>query len=479
MLPEYRLFINGEWVATEQKDMVINKATGEPLAEYCLAGPAEVEAAVTAAHNAFQREKIEPYRRYEILKRASELLLERREDLARTISQEVGKTLKEARVEVERASQTLLVSAEEAKRLQGEIVPIEGSPGNANRRAWTIRVPRGVVCAITPFNAPLNLSCHKIGPALAAGNAVVYKPASATPIIGAKLCQALADAGLPAGYLNMVLGSGAVVGDALAKDERIAFYSFTGSPAVGLRLKKSVGFRPVALELGSNSPNIVHNDADLSLAVEACTRSAFANAGQLCISVQRVYVQRRVYDEFCRRAVALTRTLKLGDPLDPATDIGPMISEAEARRAESWIEEAVTGGARVLVGGRRRGAWLEPTILTNVTPTMKVCAQEIFAPVFSIIAYDTIDEAIALANDSRYGLQAGVFTNSLDMATRCVLELEYGSVIINDSSAFRADLMPYGGVKESGTGKEGPRYVIREMTEEKLVVLRLPCQALL
>ncbi|MEW8958364.1 MAG: aldehyde dehydrogenase family protein [Moorella sp. (in: firmicutes)] len=309
MLPEYRLFINGEWVATEQKDMVINKATGEPLAEYCLAGPAEVEAAVTAAHNAFQREKIEPYRRYEILKRASELLLEHQEDLARTISQEVGKTLKEALIEVERASQTLLVSAEEAKRLQGEIVPIEGSPGNANRRAWTIRVPRGVVCAITPFNAPLNLSCHKIGPALAAGNAVVYKPASATPIIGAKLCQALADAGLPAGYLNMVLGSGAVVGDALAKD--------------------------------------------------------------------------------------------------------------------------------------------------------------------------TIDEAIALANDSRYGLQAGVFTNSLDVATRCVLELEYGSVIINDSSAFRADLMPYGGVKESGTGKEGPRYVIREMTEERLVVLRLPCQALL
>lgn len=473
MLPVYRLFINGEWVATEKRDTVVNKATGELLAEYCLAGPAEVDAAVTAAHNAFRQEKIAPYRRYEILKKASALLLERQEDLALTISQEVGKTLKEARVEVYRASQTLLISAEEAKRLQGEIVPVEGSPGNADRRAWTIRVPRGVVCAITPFNAPLNLSCHKIGPALAAGNAVVYKPASATPITGAKLCQALADAGLPAGYLNMVLGSGSLVGDALAQDPRIAFYSFTGSPAVGLRLKNSVGFRPVALELGSNSPNIVHCDADLDLAVEACTRSAFANAGQLCISVQRVYVHEQIYDDFCRRAVGLTRTLKMGDPLDPTTDIGPMISEAEARRAESWIAEAVAGGARVLVGGRRRGAWLEPTILTDVTPAMKVCRQEVFAPVFSIISYDPIDEAIALANDSRYGLQAGVFTNSLDVVTRCIRELEYGSVIINDVSTFRADLMPYGGVKESGTGKEGPRYVIQEMTEERLVVLRI------
>ncbi|WP_338826899.1 aldehyde dehydrogenase family protein [Neomoorella thermoacetica] len=473
MLPEYRLFINGEWIATEQKSQVINKATGTPLATYSQAGPEEVDIAVTAAWKAFRREKIDPYYRYEILKKASELLLERHEDLALTLSQEVGKTLKEARGEVSRAAETLLLSAEEAKRLQGEVVPIEGSPGNTNRRAWTMRVPLGVVCAITPFNAPLNLACHKIGPALAAGNAVVYKPASTTPITGAKLCQVLADAGLPTGYLNMVLGSGAVVGDALARDERIAFYSFTGSPAVGLRLKSSIGFRRIALELGSNSPNIVHSDADLCLAVEACTRSAFANAGQLCISVQRVYVQRQVYDEFCRRAVDLTRTLKVGDPLDPATDIGPMISEAEAERAESWVKEAVAGGAQVLVGGRRRGAWLEPTILAGVTPEMRVCCQEIFAPVFSVIPYDTIDEAIAMANDSRYGLQAGIFTNSLDVANLCAQELEFGSVIINDVSTFRADLMPYGGVKESGTSKEGPRYVIREMTEERLVVLRI------
>jgi acyl-CoA reductase-like NAD-dependent aldehyde dehydrogenase len=399
--------------------------------------------------------------------------MDRQSELASIISQEVGKNIKEAMGEVARSSQTLLISAEESKRVMGEIVPVTGSPGNENRRAWTIRVPRGVVCAITPFNFPLNLTCHKIGPAIAAGNTVVYKPASATPIIGARLCEIMTEAGLPAGYLNMVLGPGAVAGDALARDNRIAFYSFTGSSEVGMKLKTTVGLRPISLELGSNSPTIVHSDADLNKAVEACTRFAFANAGQVCISVQRVYVNRPVYDEFCKRAVSITGTLKVGDPLDPANDLGCMISEYEAERTMEWINEAVTGGAEVLIGGRRRGPFMEPTILTNVLPEMKCVCNEIFAPVFSIIPYDTIDEAIALANDSRYGLQAGVFTNSLDIASRCAEELEVGGVIINDVSAFRTDLMPYGGWKESGTGKEGPRYAIEEMTEEKIVVIKI------
>jgi acyl-CoA reductase-like NAD-dependent aldehyde dehydrogenase len=473
MTQEIRLFINGNWVATGQKGKVMNKATGEPIAEFFEAGQPEIDAAVAAAQEAFRGKKLSPYSRFEILKRASEILMDRQSELASIISQEVGKNIKEAMGEVARSSQTLLISAEESKRVMGEIVPVTGSPGNENRRAWTIRVPRGVVCAITPFNFPLNLTCHKIGPAIAAGNTVVYKPASATPIIGARLCEIMTEAGLPAGYLNMVLGPGAVAGDALARDNRIAFYSFTGSSEVGMKLKTTVGLRPISLELGSNSPTIVHSDADLNKAVEACTRFAFANAGQVCISVQRVYVHRPVYDEFCKRAVSITGTLKVGDPLDPANDLGCMISEYEAERTMEWINEAVTGGAKVLIGGRRRGPLMEPTILTNVLPEMKCVCNEIFAPVFSIIPYDTIDEAIALANDSRYGLQAGVFTNSLDIATRCAEELEVGGVIINDVSAFRSDLMPYGGWKESGTGKEGPRYAIEEMTEEKIVVVKI------
>lgn len=473
MVKEIRLFINGDWTATKQKGKVLDKATGKPAAEYSIAGPAEIEAAVAAALEAFRLKKLSPYSRFEILKRAGEILMERQSELAAVISQEVGKNIKEAMTEVARSSQTLLISAEESKRIKGEIVPVSGSPGNENRRAWTMRVPRGVVCAITPFNFPLNLTCHKIGPAIAAGNTVVYKPASATPMIGAKLCEIMAEAGLPAGCLNMVIGPGALVGDVLAGDKRIAYYSFTGSSAVGKKLKAAVGLRPIALELGSNSPAIVHSDADLSAAAEACVRFAFANAGQVCISVQRVYVHRPVYDEFCRRAVSIAGALKVGDPLDPANDVGPMISEDEAARAEEWIKEAASAGAGVLAGGKRRGPFLEPTILANVRPEMKCVCNEIFAPVFSIIAYDTIDEAIASANNSRYGLQAGVFTNSLDVAGRCAEELEAGGVIINDVPTFRTDLMPYGGWKESGTGKEGPRYAIEEMTEEKVIVLKL------
>jgi acyl-CoA reductase-like NAD-dependent aldehyde dehydrogenase len=291
--------------------------------------------------------------------------------------------------------------------------------------------------------------------------------------MGAALCRIFAEVGLPAGYLNMVLGSGAAVGEMLARDERIAFYSFTGSVPVGQRLRDSVGLRRISLELGSNSANIVHGDADVKMAAETCARFAYVNAGQVCISCQRVYVERTVYEEFCRHAVAFTTTLKIGDPLDAATDIGPMISEGEARRTEEWVNEAVAEGARVLTGGRRRGAWFEPTILTDVRPDMKVVCQEIFAPVFIVVPYDDIAGAIAQVNDSLYGLQAGVFTKSLALAKRCAEELEVGGVIINDGATFRTDLMPYGGVKLSGIGKEGPRYAVREMTEEKLVVLKI------
>ncbi|QDR78879.1 aldehyde dehydrogenase family protein [Sporomusa termitida] len=471
-MQEYGLFIDGVWSTTGEKISVLNKATGEEIARISAAGAAEVTKAVDAAEQAFKTGKLEPYRRYEILLKASRLLRQNQTKMAEFLTQEVGKPIKEALAEVARAEQTLILSAEEAKRLTGEMVPLAGAPGCENRWAFTLRQPVGIVCAITPFNFPLNLACHKLGPAIAAGNTVVYKPATATPLSAVLLCEIFAEAGLPAGHLNLLTGAGGKLGQLLTAEERIGFYSFTGSPAVGKDLLRNAGFRRVALELGSNSANIVHNDTDIPAAAGLCAQYAFANAGQVCISCQRVYVQRRVYSEFCDQAVAYTRKLVMGDPLDPATDIGPMISGQEAARAETWVQAAVARGARLLTGGNRRGAWFEPTILTDVDATMSIVCQEAFAPVFSIIPYDTIEEAIAMVNDSVYGLQAGVFTGSLEIARLCALKLETGGVIINDGATFRTDNMPYGGIKESGIGREGPQYAVKEMTEEKLVVFK-------
>jgi acyl-CoA reductase-like NAD-dependent aldehyde dehydrogenase len=471
-MQDYGLFIDGAWSVTEEKISVINKATGREIARISAAGEAEVKKAVDAAEKAFRTVKLEPYARYEILLKASQLLKQNQKKMAEFLSLEVGKPIKEATAEVARAEQTLILSAEEAKRMTGEMVPLAGAPGCENRWAFTLRMPVGIVCAITPFNFPLNLACHKIGPALAAGNTVVYKPATVTPLSAVLLCEIFAEAGLPAGYLNLVTGSGTKLGKLLTEEARIAFYSFTGSPSVGKILLKDAGFRRVALELGSNSANIVHHDTDITATAGLCAKYAFANAGQVCISCQRVYVQRRVYSEFCDKAVAYAQKLVMGDPLDPATDIGPMISEQEAARTEEWVNGAVALGARVLTGGKRRGAWFEPTILTDVGADMSIVCQEAFAPVFSIIPYDTIDEAITMVNDSVYGLQAGVFTDSLEIARLCAMKIETGGVIINDGATFRTDNMPYGGIKESGIGREGPQYAVKEMTEEKLIVFK-------
>jgi len=472
-MKEYGLFIDGKWIVTDEKISVKNKATGTESDFISVAGEAEVKAAVDAAERAFRTVKIEPYRRYEILMNASQILMDNQKKMAMLLSQEVGKPIREAMAEVSRAQQTLILSAEEAKRMTGEMVPLAGAPSCDNRLAFTMRTPVGIVCAITPFNFPLNLACHKIGPALAAGNSVVYKPATVTPLSAVLLCEIFAQAGLPAGYLNLLTGSGSKLGKFLTEEQRINFYSFTGSPAVGKHLMKNTGFRRVALELGSNSANIVHHDADITEVAVLCAKHAFANAGQVCISCQRVYVHRSVYHAFCDQAVAYTKKLVMGDPLDTTTDIGPMISEQEAIRIEKWISEAITRGARVLVGGKRKSAWYEPTIVTDVQADMKIVSMETFAPVFSIIPYDTIEEAIAMVNDSIYGLQAGVFTNSLDVARLCAMKIETGGVIINDGATFRTDNMPYGGIKESGIGREGPQYAVKEMTEEKLIVFKV------
>lgn len=466
------LLIDGEWIVTDEKIGVTNKATGDQIGFISVANEAEVKAAVDAAEKAFKTVKMEPYQRYTILMKASQILMEKQQEMAAILSKEVGKPIKEAMGEVARAQQTLILSAEEAKRITGEMVPLEGAPGCGNRLAYTMRMPVGIVCAITPFNFPLNLACHKIGPALAAGNAIIYKPATVTPLSAVLLCEIFAEAGLPNGYLNLVTGSGSKLGKLLTDEQRINFYSFTGSPAVGKTLMKNAGFRRVALELGSNSANIVHSDAAIAATAQLCAKYAFANAGQVCISCQRVYVHRSIYQEFCEQAVAYTKTLVMGDPLNTATDIGPMISEQEAVRTEEWLTEAIAQGAKLLVGGKRHKAWFEPTILTDVNPDMKIVCQEAFAPIFSIVPYDTIEEAIDQVNHSVYGLQAGVFTNSLEIARLCAMKIETGGVIINDGATFRTDNMPYGGIKESGIGREGPQYTVKEMTEEKLIVFK-------
>jgi acyl-CoA reductase-like NAD-dependent aldehyde dehydrogenase len=470
-MKHYSLFINGKKVNSHKKANVIEKATGKPFATISVAGPKEVKAAVDAAQRAFEKVQLAPYARYQILMKAAAIMMGRQKEFATALAKEAGKPIKDAMGEIGRAFQTLILSAEEAKRLKGEVIPIQGAPGCEKRFAYTKRLPLGVVAAITPFNFPVNLACHKIGPAIAAGDTVVYKPATATPVTAAMLCEAFAEAGLPAGCLNLVMGPGGDLGKLLTADPRIKMFSFTGSVPVGKSLQAAAGFRRVALELGSNSANIVHKDVkDVDKIAQMCAKYAYVNAGQVCISCQRVYVHKKIYKKFCKAAVKFTKTLKVGDPLNPATDIGPMIAEKEAVRIEEWVKEAKKAGAKVLCGGTRDGSYYMPTVLTATKDKMEVICKETFAPVFSIMPYDDIEDAIKEVNHSNYGLQAGVFTTSLDIAHKCAEEIQTGGVIINDGSTFRMDNMPYGGVKDSGIGKEGPEYAVRELTQEKVIV---------
>jgi acyl-CoA reductase-like NAD-dependent aldehyde dehydrogenase len=466
------IFINGRWTDTGHYYQICDKYTGAPFARVCRASAAEVARAVDAAQEAFRHSPLSPYTRHEILMKASQLLIASRDQLALTIAREAGKPLKDALLEVSRAANTFRISAEEALRVKGEVVPLS-TPGCENRFAYTIRVPLGIVCAITPFNFPLNLVAHKVAPAIAAGNTVVLKPASATPLSSLQLCRILEEAGLPPGYLNAVTGPGAEIGELLLSEPRFACYTFTGSPAVGKRIRERIGLRKCTLELGSNSATMVHSDADLVKAAAACSKMAFANAGQICISVQRILVQRDVLKPFTDLLLDNVKKLVVGDPTDPHTDVGPMISEQDALRAESWIAEALSEGAVLLAGGSRSGSLLQPTVIAGVKPHMKVVCEEIFAPVVTLIAYDTFAEGLAMVNNSKYGLQAGLFTNTLPLAMEAAQKLEVGGVIINDTSVFRVDEMPYGGVKESGLGKEGPKYAMEELTEQRLVVFNL------
>lgn len=470
---DYPLYIHGEWIHTEERIAVAHKYTGQVIATIGKASRHHVEEAVTWALHTFRTQKLAPSERSDILLRASQIASSRREELELSLVQEVGKTKKDARGELDRVIHTLRLSSEEAKRICGEMVPLGAAPGSENRLGFAIRVPKGVIAAITPFNYPLLLSTHKVAPALAAGNTIVLKPATATPIASYLLVEILEQAGLPKGFVNIVTGSGSQVGNWLLEDPRIAMYTFTGSAEVGTEIKQRSGLRPVALELGNNSPNIVHEDADLELAAKLIAQRSFHNAGQACIAVQRIFVAEAVREAFTEKYLSEVRRLRVGDPEDEATDVGPMISEAEAMRAEAWVQEAIQQGAELLHGGHREGSIMHPTVLAKTTPEMKVNCLEVFAPIVTIIPYQSIDEAFAAANASAYGLQAGIFTNDLNLAMRAARELEYGGVIINDVSTYRNDVMPYGGIKNSGLGKEGPHYAIEEMTDLRMVVMNL------
>lgn len=465
-----KLFIKNEWIETEQTHKIYNKFTGELFSEVCIANENQVDEAVTEAFHAHKNTEFTPDYRYKVLMLTAELLLENKEEFAEIIAKEGGKPITDAKTEVVRSASTLQMAADETKKLVGEIIPNYNVQG---RFLYTIKKPVGVVAAITPFNFPLNLVVHKVAPALAAGNPVILKPASDTATIAIKLCELLQRAGVPENYVQCVVGSGGKVGEQLLNDERIAHYTFTGSPSVGKHIQKTIGLRKATLELGSNSATIVHGDAAIEKAAAKLAKMSFAHAGQICISVQRIFVQESVREQFLKTFLQEVAKLKAGNPLDPETNVGPMINEKEAVRIEQWVQEAKEAGAQVLVGGSREGSIFYPTVLTDVKKGMKVLDEEVFAPVVSVSSYETIEEAIELVNDSKYGLQAGIYTSDLSLSYKIPYLLEVGGVVINDTCCFRTDQMPYGGVKESGNGKEGPSYAIQELVETVTVVVNL------
>ena len=469
-----RMFVGCEWIKKTNTMDVVNPYDGSVVDTVPRADLEDVETALaTAAKGAAVMRKISAYDRYVALLKAANLISQQAEEFARTITLEEGKVIAEGRAEVQRAIQTITLSAEEAKRIHGETVPLDAAPGATRQFGFTIRVPVGVVVAISPFNFPLNLVCHKVGPALAGGNAVIIKPASDTPLSALKLTEVLLEAGIPPEGVQCITGSGGTVGDALVKDPRVRKITFTGSRDVGEQILKAAGIKKVTMELGSNSPLIVMPDADIEKVVQATVASGFSNAGQVCISTQRVLADSKVYGDFLDALKPQVEALIVGDPLEETVRMGPMIRETDAVRVGQWIEEAVAQGARLVTGGTREGAMYAPTIVAEVKPEMRVSCDELFGPAVAVTRINSIDEAIALANDSRYGLSAGIFTQNIDWAMRFALEVESGNLMINSGPQWRADLMPYGGLKESGIGKEGPRYAVEEMTELKMVVFHL------
>lgn len=474
-MTEALLYIDGEWCAGESVTPLADKYTGEQLADVHRPSRGQVERALAAASRAQAQAASSgswgPYARFDALARASTLLAERRNAVAATVVADSGFTVGDAMREVNRAVQTLLLSAEEAKRIVGEMVPVDAAPGGSHRLAFTVLRPLGVVCAITPFNSPLNTVLHKIGPALAAGNAVVLKPASFTPLTADLVVRLLLEAGVPEGLLALVHGDGHDVGQWLLESDVPAFYAFTGSTQVGEHIHRTIGLRRSQLEMGSLSSTVVCADADLDPCVPMCVNAAFRKAGQVCTSVQRLYVQRPVLGDVLAMLCQELGGRPVGDPTRLDTFVGPLISPREAERVESWIGSACAAGAKVAIGGERQGSVVTPTVLTNVATDMKVMCEEVFGPVVVVREFDELGAAIDEINDTPYGLAAGIFTRDLDAALVAADRLRMGSVHINETSSSRLDLMPYTGVKASGFGREGPHWAVREMSEERLVTM--------
>jgi len=472
---ERKLLIGGEWIETGDWIDVASPYSGETVGRVAKAGAVETQRAIDAAEAAM-REPLPAHKRAEILVRVAGYLGRRHDEVARTISNEAGKPMKAARVEATRAMSTYTFAAVEARKLAGEMVPMDASQAGEGKLAFTLRRPIGVVGAISPFNFPLNLVAHKLAPALAAGCAVVLKPASQTPLSALLLAELETEAGLPPGWLNVLVGPASEIGDVLIEDDRVKALTFTGSGAVGWKLAERAAKKRVNLELGNSTPVIIAADADIDAAAAAMAANAFSFAGQSCISVQRIYVEAPAYDRFVEQFLPRVEELKLGDPADEETDVGPVIDEDAHERILEWIEEARANGARVLTGGELDAELIRPTVIANARPELKVSCEEVFGPVCTVSSVGTLDEAIELANGTRYGLQAGIFTTNLETALRAAQELEFGGVIVNEAPTFRADQMPYGGVKDSGNTREGPAYAVRALTEERLVVLDMQQQ---
>ncbi len=469
----YPFFVAGKWVSEGRPLEVVSPYDGTLAGVTYWATAEQLEQAIRASVSAFETTKRLPaYERQRVLRAISDSIAVRREEFARLMALEAGKPIKTARVEIDRAVFTFAVAAEESVRIGGEWLPMDLQPSTAGRTAIVRRFPLGPIAAITPFNFPLNLVAHKVAPAIAAGCTMVLKPAPKTPLCALLLTEIVEKAGWPAGALNTLSLSNEDAGRMVA-DDRLKLLTFTGSGVVGWALKQRAGKKKVALELGGNAAVIVHGDADVDFAAERCALGGFSYAGQSCISVQRIYVQRSVEEKFTASLLSRVSKLKAGDPLDEATDIGPMINEDAAKRAASWVDDAAKAGAKILAGGKRNGALMEPMVLSHTKPDMRVNCEEVFAPVVVVEPYDDFGDALRRVNDSPYGLQAGLFTRDAKLIFQAYEELEVGGLIVGDMSSFRIDHMPYGGVKDSGLGREGLRYSIEELTEPRLLVLNL------
>jgi len=469
-----KMYVAGQWIDKSQKIEVRNSYDGSVIDTVPRAESADIERALQSAERgARAMAKLTSYERWKILRRAADLMAARVEELGTLISKEEGKIVAEGRAEVLRAVDTITESAEEAKRVHGETVALDAASHGGGKFGVTIRVPCGIVVAISPFNFPLNLVCHKVGPALAGGNAVIVKPATDTPLSALRLTEILLEAGLPPEGINTLTGSGGEIGDRLVADRRVRKITFTGSRDVGEHICKTAGIKRVTMELGSNAPLIVMPDANLDKVAAAVASTGYANAGQVCISTQRVLTSSSVYSDFLDALRPKVAALKTGNQLDPTVNVGPMIKEKEAVRVDEWVKEAVASGARVITGGTRQGAMYMPTVVADVKPNMRISSDELFGPAVAVTPFTDIDEAIALANDTNYGLAAGIFTENLEWAWKFAREVQSGNLHVNWGPQWRADRMPYGGLKESGFGKEGPAYAIEEMTELKMVIFHL------